>query len=198
MSGSQDSDIREDPRFARLRADFEERAEVLFAQSLFDGLAPEAAINDVIERFSEMIQSASGPVFDDAGYIPPIQVRTEAEVVRWFGAGDHRYGLVDRVRKWIRLGRAVGARRLLLDGSFVTEKDEPGDVDAVMLLPDDFREQLETGSSAASELQAMIRTREPKELFAAEDERDWWEWFGFFSRTREASGRYKGLIEVAL
>jgi hypothetical protein len=44
----------------------------------------------------------------------------------------------------------------------------------------------------------MLRTREPKELFAAEDEEDWWEWFGFFSRTREANGRYKGLIEVAL
>lgn len=198
MPGSQEGDLQKDTRFARLRADLEERAEVLFAQALFDGLAPEAAIDQVIGRFSRVIQSASGPVFDDAGYIPPMQVCTEAEVIRWFGAGDHRSRLIDRVRKWIRLGRAVRARRFLLDGSFVTAKDKPDDVDAVMLLPDDFDEQLEAGKSAASELSRMFCTREPKELFAAEDESDWWEWFGFFSRTREATGRYKGLIEVVL
>jgi hypothetical protein len=198
MPGYQDGDLAKDPRFALLQADFEERAEVLFAQALFDGLAPEAAIAEAIGRFEKVIQSASGPVFDDAGYLPPIQACTETEVVRWFGSGDHRSRLIDRIHKWIRLGRAVRAKGLLLDGSFVTAKDKPDDVDAVMLLPEDFREQLEAGSSAASELYEMFRTREPKELFAAEDEGDWWEWFGFFSRTREANGRYKGLIEVVL
>jgi hypothetical protein len=33
------------------------------------------------------------------------------------------------------LGRTVHAARLLVDGSFVTAKAQPDDVDAVMLLP---------------------------------------------------------------
>ena len=198
MPGSHEEDLREDIRFVHLRADFEECAEALFGHFLFDGLATEEAKDEVIGRFKKVIRSANGPVFDDAGFIPPIQICTEAEVVRWFGVSDHRNRLIKRIRKWIRLARAVRARRLLLDGSFVTEKDKPGDVDAVVLLPDDFREQLQTGNSSATELHDMFRTREPKELFAAEDEEDWWGWFGFFSRTREANGRYKGLIEVVL
>lgn len=198
MSGFQHRDFRDDDRFIGLQANFEESAEALFSHFQFDGLAAEAAINEVLGRFEKVIQSASGPVFDDAGFIPPLQICTEAEVVRWFGVGDHRERLINRIRKWIRLARAVRARRLLLDGSFVTEKDKPGDVDAVVLLPDDFREQLRAHNSEPVELHDMFRKREPKELFAAEDEEDWWEWFGFFSRTREANGRYKGLIEVVL
>lgn len=44
----------------------------------------------------------------------------------------------------------------------------------------------------------MVLTRRPEEMFAAEDEIDWSEWVAFFSRTREADGRRKGLVEVKL
>ena len=37
-----------------------------------------------------------------------------------------------------------------------------------------------------------------EEIFAAEDEPDWDEWVEFFSRTREADGRHKGLVEIRL
>ena len=70
---------------------------------------------------------------------------------------------------------------MLVDGSFVTAKEEPDDIDAVILLPEDFTEQLE-------------REYEP----AAEDEMDWEEWVDFFSRTREPDGRRKGLVEIRL
>jgi hypothetical protein len=36
------------------------------------------------------------------------------------------------------------------------------------------------------------------DLFAAEDEADSKEWVEFFSRTREADNRRKGLVEIAL
>jgi hypothetical protein len=198
MTEFPDKGFREDSRFVQIRANITESAEALFYHFLFDGLTNEEAMVEVLGRFDKVIQSASGPVFDDAGFIPPIQVCTEAEVVRWFGVNDHRDRLIERIRDWISLARAVHARRFLLDGSFVTKKDEPGDVDAVMLLPDDFREQVRSGKTEAVALYNMFRTREPKELFAAEDEEDWWRWFGFFSRTREANGRCKGLIEVML
>jgi len=198
MPGSPYRDLRKDVRFTALQAHFEETAEELFGKFQFDGLDPEEAIDQVLRRFERLIRSARGPAFDDAGFIPPIQVCTEAEVARWFGLSDQRQRLLDRIDNWISLARAVRARRLLLDGSFVTAKDRPGDVDAVVLLPEDFRDQLRAGYPKAVQLYNVFRTREPKELFAAEDEEDWWGWFGFFSRTREANGRYKGLIEVEL
>ena len=96
------------------------------------------------------------------------------------------------------LARQVGAARLLIDGSFVTAKDEPNDIDAVILLPPNFEHQVEEGIGAALELEDMLLTRRPEEIFAAEDETDWDDWVEFFSRTREADGRRKGLVEIAL
>jgi hypothetical protein len=51
---------------------------------------------------------------------------------------------------------------------------------------------------AALELEEMLYTRRPEELFAAEDEADWDEWVEFFSRTREVDERRKGLVEIEL
>lgn len=67
-----------------------------------------------------------------------------------------------------------------------------------MLLPEDFSDQLVARRPEVLELFDMHLTREPKELFLAEVEEDWWGWFEFFSRTREPDGRRKGLIEVQL
>jgi hypothetical protein len=198
MPGDHSRDLREDIRFVELQARVEETAELLLAKFQMDGLDPDAARDEVFGRCEKVVRCVRGPAFDEDGFLPPIQVCTEAEVVRWFGFNEQRWGLVDRIRKWISLARAVRARRLLLDGSFVTEKESPGDVDAAILLPDDFQEQLLAGDAKAIELHSVLLTGEPKELFAAEDEQDWWGWFGFFSQTREANGRYKGLIEVAL
>ena len=93
---------------------------------------------------------------------------------------------------------SVNGERLLIDGSFVTAETNPNDIDAVILLPSDFRIQVEQGIEVALELEEMILTRRPEEIFAAEDETDWNEWITFFSRTREADGRCKGLVEVVL
>ncbi len=198
MPDSQLKYFREDIRFIDIQAHFEETAERLFRDFLFDGLDQEDALTAALGRFKKVIWSVSGPGFDDAGYISPIQVCTEAEVLRWFGFTTRREKLINRIRKWTGLAKAVKARRLLLDGSFVTEKSEPDDVDAVVLLPDDFRDQLYAGNAEAVELRDMFLSREPKEIFAAEDEEDWWGWFKFFSRTRETNGRCKGLVEVVL
>jgi len=62
----------------------------------------------------------------------------------------------------------------------------------------DFQRQIEQGIEAALELEEMVLTRRPEEIFAAEDEIDWSEWIAFFSRTREADGRRKGLVEIRL
>jgi len=87
---------------------------------------------------------------------------------------------------------------LFVDGSFVTAKPEPNDVDAVVWLARDFADRVSRGEVEALELEVMLVTRLPAEIFAAEDRRDWDDWLEFFSRTREADGRRKGVVEVEL
>jgi len=147
-----------------------------------------------------MEPEAAIPPFRPDGYLPEgLYLASEAEVTFRFGvATRRRRRLVLRLRRWIELGRQVHARLLLVDGSFVTAKPSPDDVDAVILLPLDFEHQIEAGSDSTAELEEMVLTRRPEEIFAAEDEIDWNEWVEFFSRTREADGRRKGLVEIQL
>lgn len=134
------------------------------------------------------------------GYLPEgLHAATAAEVTFRFGSSSpRRRRLALQLRRWIELARAVKARRLLIDGSFVTEKPEPNDIDAVLLLPEDFEQQVSDGVEAALQLENMLLTRRPEELFAAEDETDFAEWAEFFGRTREPDGRRKGLVEIEL
>lgn len=143
---------------------------------------------------------ATIPPFRPDGYLPEgVYVCSEAEVLFRFGSSSRRRRrLVLRLRRWIELGRQVGARRLLVDGSFVTAKAEPHDIDSVILLPEDFTQQLEREFLPALELEEMLLTRRPEEIFAAEDETDWQEWAAFFSQTREADRPRKGLVEIRL
>lgn len=140
------------------------------------------------------------PAFRPDGYLPQgVHVCSEADVIFRFGSSNRRRRrLARRLRQWIELGRQVGAKRLLVDGSFVTAKEEPQDVDTVMLLPQNFSQQLEQEHPSALELEEMFLTRHPEEIFAAEDENDWEEWVAFFSLTREADRRLKGLVEILL
>lgn len=134
------------------------------------------------------------------GYLPEgVHLASEAEVTFRFGStSPRRRRLILRVRRWIELARRVRASRLLIDGSFVTNKVDPDDIDAVIGLPANFHEQIGGGIDAALELEQMLLTRRPEELFGAEDEADWNEWVAFFSRTRESDGRRKGLVEIEL
>jgi hypothetical protein len=145
-------------------------------------------------------QGSSIPPFRADGYLPEgLYLASEAEILFRFGSSTRRRRrLALRVRWWIELTKQVRGQRLLIDGSFVTAKEEPNDVDAVILLPLDFPEQVEQGNEAALALEEMLLTRQPEEIFAAEDEIDWNDWREFFCRTREQDDRRKGLVEVIL
>jgi len=188
-----------DEKLIALRARLEEKCHQIRQQLEFSNcFVEEAAIRIAVTRLENVIDASDGPGFDDDGFISPIQKLTEDEIIWMLGATERRKLLLERVRKWIALARAVGARRLLLDGSFVTRKEEPGDVDAVIMLLENFKELEESQNPAAIELREIIQSRNPAELFSADNELQWWCWFEFFSRTRELTGRHKGLIEVRL
>ena len=138
--------------------------------------------------------------FRNDGRLPEgVHLATEAEVTFRFGAATpRRRQLALRLRRWIELVSGVSAKRFLVDGSFVTAVDDPADVDAVVWLDDDFSTQVSRGDIAAVELEMIVLTRRPEEIYAADNQRDWDDWVEFFSRTREPDGRRKGLVEIEL
>ena len=140
------------------------------------------------------------PDFRDDGYLPEgLHTATEAEVTFRFGTStSRRRRLILRLRRWLELSRLTHVRRFLVDGSFVTAKGDSNDIDAVAFLADDFEHQVSKGLDAALELEEMLLTRHPEEIFAAEDLHDWNDWVEFFSRTRESDDRRKGIVEIEL
>lgn len=140
------------------------------------------------------------PPFRDDGYLPVglYNATLESAVKRFGSESRRRRYLLFRLKRWVELARAVAAPRLFIDGSFVTSKQDPNDIDAVVLLPTDFRQLVFRGTDAALELDHMLLNRMPEEIFAAEDEGDWNDWIEFFSQTRESDNRKKGLVEIVL
>ena len=140
------------------------------------------------------------PAFRPDGYLPEgLFPATLAQITVRFGASSRRRRfLTIRLKRWVELARATGVSRMFVDGSFVTSKQDPNDIDAVVMLSDDFRHQILNEDDDALELEDMLLTRQPEELFAAEDAVDWEEWIEFFSRTRELDERRKGLVELIL
>jgi hypothetical protein len=78
--------------------------------------------------------------------IPPFDPRTGRlprgehhasweEVVERFGWNERRRRLIDGLADAVTALADAGCRRLWLNGSFVTAKDEPGDFDADLLDP---------------------------------------------------------------
>ena len=140
------------------------------------------------------------PSFRDDGCLPAgLHRATLDEVRERFGASsDRRRELMPRVEEWFELAKSIQALRLVFDGSFVTEKISPNDVDAVMLLPVDFQQRISRSDPVAWEIEHVVRYKDPPELFVAYSEPRWASLVEFFSRQRGSNATPKGLVEVIL
>jgi hypothetical protein len=76
------------------------------------------------------------PEFDEHGNLPPgIHRATLAEIADRFGYGSEvRREQMDSLRWLVELAVRAGIQRVLVDGSFVTRKKKPNDVDCVLLI----------------------------------------------------------------
>jgi hypothetical protein len=75
------------------------------------------------------------PLFDDFGNLPPgIHLCSVAELEMRFGSGsEERQTEISELVHFIEAAKTAGVRRLLVNGSFVTGKLAPNDVDVVIL-----------------------------------------------------------------
>ena len=140
------------------------------------------------------------PEFLADGYLPAgLHLCDESELLQRFGSDNlcrRRLGI--RVQTWLALARAIRAKRFLIDGSFVTAKEEPNDVDAVIWLPDNFHDRVAFREEPATMIEQMLVTQYPEELFPAYDADDWQEWVETFSRIRESVEHQKEIVEMRL
>ncbi|NOS99173.1 MAG: hypothetical protein HOP29_00930 [Phycisphaerales bacterium] len=129
------------------------------------------------------------PPFDESGFLPPgVHRATLAEVEAAFGrASELRSVQMESVSRMLELAVRAGARRIVLNASFVTDTVERNDVDCVLLVGPDFP----IVSAAEKELLAGL----PFLDVALTDEADFEYFvnhFFAFDRVRER----KGMIEV--
>lgn len=80
------------------------------------------------------------PPFHDSGVLPPgVHPATLAEIEERFGGpSELRRVQMESVRWMIDLAKRAGVRRIVLNGSFVTDIIEPNDVDCVLLIGPEF------------------------------------------------------------
>ena len=84
------------------------------------------------------------PTFDSRGDLPEgVHKAALDEVVARFGHGAPQRQLVTaRLRRIYELARATGKlQRFVIFGSYITTKLEPNDVDILIVVGDDFRDQ---------------------------------------------------------
>jgi hypothetical protein len=80
------------------------------------------------------------PHLNDDGYLPPgIHPATLEEIAERFGQeSELRQVQMESLRWLVDLARRAGVLRIVVNGSFVTDKLEPNDVDCVLLIGPGF------------------------------------------------------------
>jgi hypothetical protein len=140
------------------------------------------------------------PSFRSDGFLPDgIHLATVTEIRERFGSMTaRRRELMQRVDLWLELARMVGAKRLVLGGSFVSRKHSPNDVDAVIFVASDFDDRIREFDSAVWELRDCVYYREPAELFLVKTDELWEEWMSHFSQVRDDREINRGVVEIQL
>src|SRR6516165_12838003 len=91
------------------------------------------------------------PAFNKDGDLPPgVHRATLPEVLERFGQGSvQRCAVADRLNRVYQLVASTGQlARFVVFGSFVTAKDDPNDVDIILLMEDAFDLASVTGEAA--------------------------------------------------
>jgi hypothetical protein len=131
------------------------------------------------------------PPFIDLGYLPPgVHLASLDEIEARFGrSSEIRQVQMESIRWMVDLATRAGVQRIILNGSFVTDRIEPNDVDCVALIGAGFP----SDPAAEKELRDGLPFIELKLVGQIDFD-------GFVEMTfgTDRMGIAKGLIEVAL
>jgi hypothetical protein len=143
------------------------------------------------------------PQFTDEGLLPPGVHETDLEELREkMGWSRKRQGLLEGLEKALELMTSCGVVRVYLDGSFVTDKDRPNDIDGCYDLAEDVTAEdlrrLAPIFPPNSSNRAEAKRRFGVDLFpaAATELGSGQPFLRFFQTDRE--GRERGVLSVEL
>ncbi len=144
------------------------------------------------------------PDLDARGLLPPGLYACSLEELRArfgvFAGTDRRVRLFERLAAYVVEARSTGlVRALVVDGSFITAKPEPGDVDLVVVLLEGI-EGLELKPFAYN---ALSRKRVAKRyafdaVVAPDGSTAYREYLAFFAQVKDQPEVTKGLLRVEL
>lgn len=145
------------------------------------------------------------PRLEPSGFLPAgVHNCTLAEIRDRFGTFqgiDRRLKLIAKLEEFIAEARRSGiVRSLVVNGSFVTGKPAPNDIDLIVVVSGehDFSADL---SPAQYNLLSKHRVRRRfgfDLLVAREDSVEYRRWTEFFQQVRLEPGRQKGILRVAI
>jgi hypothetical protein len=140
------------------------------------------------------------PSFDERGNLPPgIYSATWDEIMERFATTERREQLLDGLRAAIDSLRAAGCARVYLDGSFVTDKEAPGDFDASWEVSGVDAGALDPVLLDFSNRRAAQKARYGEELFPAQAaaEPAGTVFLDYFQHDRTTGGA-KGIVAIEL
>jgi len=132
------------------------------------------------------------PPLDDFGNLPAgVHPCSIQELVNRFGGGsEERQAEISELVQFVEAAKAAGVRRLLVNGSFVTAKLAPNDVDVVILPGVDYPRQ-------GQELDADELVWPFLQIIVAADDADFEAWAARQFATDKRK-RPKGVVEILL
>jgi hypothetical protein len=131
------------------------------------------------------------PSLNEHGYLPPgVHVATLDEVIVRFGHGSEQRAAQAQSLRWLLpICREARILKLLINGSFVTDAEEPNDVDCVLLASQAYDE-------FAPSAQRILNGLPFLELRVVNEEDYLWYSSVLFASDRAMIA--KGVIEVAI
>jgi hypothetical protein len=132
------------------------------------------------------------PPLNEHGYLPPgVHPATLEEVIARFGVGNEERQACGQSLRWLLpMCRAAGIARVVLNGSFITDREEPGDIDCVLIPGPDF--------DADREAARLLRFGLPYLSLQIAETREDLQFFVDDLFASDRFGRPKGLVEVLL
>ena len=145
------------------------------------------------------------PELNENGFLPEgVHEASLEEVQERFGRfqrTDRRPALFAKLSTYLAEVRASGlAEAVILDGSFVTAKDEPSDIDLILVLRPDHDDRAELRPFEYNALaKHRVRRRFRFDVVSAREGTDEYEEsLNFFQRVRDRSDLRKGVLKVIL
>jgi hypothetical protein len=140
------------------------------------------------------------PVFNAHGLLPEgVHPATLEEVLERFGGNERREQLLTGFLEALRLLRAAGCRRVYVNGSFVTSKERPNDIDACWDIDGVDADALDPVFFDFADGRAAQKARFGAEFFPAQvpEGLTGRAFLDFFQVDRQ-TGEPKGIIELRL